>query len=135
MMPECNGFSCRWIQDRHDQDHWVCLTCGQERIIRKNDPVITFIIGVAIALSLTLIFGFHSSNQEAPTPNSETTTKHRFIPQSTENLETVISLDPKFQTSTPSNFNNIPPIPSDLLIFWFSFLFVQFLMFFNQKRR
>ena len=134
-MPECNGFNCRWIQDRHDQDHLVCLTCGKEHFFRKNDPVITFIVGVAIALSLTLIFGFHSSNQEAPTPNSETTTKHRFIPQSTENLETVISLDPKFQTSTPSNFNNIPPIPSDLLIFWFSFLFVQFLMFFNQKRR
>ena len=135
MMPECNGFSCRWIQDRHDQDHWVCLTCGQERIIRKNDPVITFIVGVAIALSLTLIFGFQSSSLKAPTPNSETTTKHRFILQATENLETVMSLDPKFQTSTPSNFNNIPPIPSDLLIFWFCFLFVQFLMFFNQKRR
>ena len=28
---ECNGFGCKWIQNRHDADNWVCLKCGKDQ--------------------------------------------------------------------------------------------------------
>ncbi|MGL4503391.1 MAG: hypothetical protein ACRCU2_30295 [Planktothrix sp.] len=63
----CNGFTCRWIQNRHDADHWVCLKCGTERQIRTNDPALTIIIFSAIALIFVLIFNSQSSESSVKT--------------------------------------------------------------------
>lgn len=64
---ECNGFTCRWVQNRHDADHWVCLKCGRERHIRTNDPVLTIIVFSAIALIFVLIFNSQSPQSSVKT--------------------------------------------------------------------
>ncbi|HEY9864969.1 MAG TPA: hypothetical protein V6D21_12405 [Candidatus Obscuribacterales bacterium] len=63
----CNGFTCRWIQNRHDADHWVCLKCGTERQIRTNDPALTIIVFSVIALIFVLIFNSQSPQSSVKT--------------------------------------------------------------------
>lgn len=67
-MQECNGFGCPWIQNRHDENHWVCLRCGKERYIKRTDPVDVIIVGSVIALLLLLSLG---NRQPSSTPTSE----------------------------------------------------------------
>ena len=64
---ECNGFGCKWIQNRHDADNWVCLKCGKDRHIRANDPVLTIIVFSAIALIFASIFNSQSSQSSVQT--------------------------------------------------------------------
>lgn len=68
MMQECNSFGCPWIQDRHDENHWVCLRCGKERYIsRRNDAVDVLIVVSAIALIFVLILNSKSSQSSVQT--------------------------------------------------------------------
>ncbi|VXD23999.1 conserved hypothetical protein [Planktothrix serta PCC 8927] len=62
-MKKCNGLRCKWIQNSHNSNHWVCLACGKERHIEHSDPVWTFIIIIAIALIVTFTLGSNSSPQ------------------------------------------------------------------------
>jgi hypothetical protein len=63
----CNGFTCRWIQNLDDANHWVCLKCGTERHIRTNDPALTIIIFSAIALIFVSILNSQSSQSSVET--------------------------------------------------------------------
>ena len=49
---ECNGFGCKWIQNRHDAD---------------NDPVLTIIVFSAIALIFVSILNSQFSQSSVQT--------------------------------------------------------------------
>jgi hypothetical protein len=63
----CNGFGCKWIQNRHDADNWVCLKCGTSRNIRTNDRALTIIVFSAIALIVVSIFNSQFSQSSVQT--------------------------------------------------------------------
>lgn len=52
---KCNETFCRWVRNSQDADHYICLKCDKEKHINRSDPMLTFIIMFAIALTLALI--------------------------------------------------------------------------------
>ncbi|MFB2834477.1 MULTISPECIES: hypothetical protein [Floridanema] len=67
----------------------------------------------------------------------QTNDKTRMILDATEKIETVMGFDPHFQSyQQPIAKVEIPPSESaGLLILWFLVLFIQFLMFWQQKNK
>lgn len=69
--------------------------------------------------------------------NYESTGKNRVILDATEKIETVMGLDPHFQSYQPQiSQAEAPPGQSmGLMVLWFLVLFVQVMMFWQQKRK
>lgn len=68
--------------------------------------------------------------------NYQSNDKTRMILDATEKIETVMGFDPHFQSyQQPTKVEILPSDSSGLLILWFLVLFVQFLMFWQQKNK
>ena len=64
------------------------------------------------------------------------TEKHRVILDATEKIETLMEFDPSFQSYLqPISKAEAPPGSMGLMVLWFLVLFVQVIIFWQQKKK
>ncbi|MDB9509706.1 hypothetical protein PN499_00610 [Kamptonema animale CS-326] len=52
---KCDESFCNWVRNSQDADHYICLKCDKEKHINRSEPMLTFIIIFAIALTIVIV--------------------------------------------------------------------------------